>query len=63
MRISLHPVLTEEEVRTIAGAVHEVLDNYEHWQEEYIFDPRTAEFHHRSWKPQLPDLRRDFRPW
>lgn len=63
VRISLHPVLTEEEVETIAAAVHEVLDNYERWQEDYIFDPRTAEFQHRSWKPQLPDLSRDFRPW
>ncbi len=63
VRISLHPVLSEEEVDSIAAAVHEVLDNYDRWQEEYIFDPRTAEFHHRSWKPVLPDLRRDFRPW
>ena len=63
VRISLHPILSEEEVRAIAAAVHETLDNYERWQEDYIFDARTAEFHHRSWKPQLPDLRRDFRPW
>ena len=63
VRISLHPILTEEEVDTIAAGVLEVLDNYERWQEDYIFDPRTAEFHHRSWKEQLPDLRRDFRPW
>ncbi len=63
VRISLHPILTEEEVGTIAAAVHEVLDNYERWQEEYIFVPRTAEFRHRNWKEQVPDLRRDFRPW
>ena len=63
VRISLHPILSEEEVRAIAAAVHETLDNYERWQEDYIFDARTAEFHHRTWKPQLPDLRRDFRPW
>jgi selenocysteine lyase/cysteine desulfurase len=63
VRISLHPILTEEEVDAIAAAVHEVLDNYDRWQQDYVFDPRTAEFHHRSWKPQLPDLRKDFRPW
>ena len=63
VRISLHPILTEDEVDTIAGGVHEVLDNYDRWQEDYVFDPRTAEFHHRSWKEQVPDLRKDFRPW
>ena len=63
VRISLHPILTEQEVEAIAAAVHEVLDNYDRWQEEYIFDPRTAEFRHRSWKEQVPDLRRDFQPW
>ena len=63
VRISLHPVLTDEEAGFIAAAVHEVLDNYDRWQDEYVFDPRTAEFHHRSWKEQVPDLRRDFRPW
>ncbi len=50
VRISLHPVLSEEEVSFIAAAVHEVLDNYERWQEDYILDPHTAEFHHRNWK-------------
>jgi selenocysteine lyase/cysteine desulfurase len=63
VRISLHPILTEEEVLQIAAAVHEVLDNYENWQKDYILEPRTAEFHHRSWQEPLPDLRRDFRPW
>ncbi len=63
VRISLHPTLSEEEVNVIAAAVHEVLDNYERWQEDYVLDPHTAEFHHRNWKNQVPDLRRDFRPW
>lgn len=63
VRISLHPILTGEEVGTIAAAVHEVLDNYDRWQDDYIFVPRTAEFRHRNWKEQVPDIRKDFRPW
>ena len=63
VRISLHPTLTGEEVTTIAAAVHSVLDNYDHWQQDYIFEPKTGEFHHRSWKNPVADLRRDFRPW
>lgn len=63
VRISLHPTLTDEEVTTIAAAVHIVLDNYDHWQEDYVFEPKTGEFHHRTWKSQVADLRRDFHPW
>ena len=63
VRISLHPTLTVEEVETIAAAVHAVLDNYDQWQQEYVFEPKTGEFHHRTWKNQIADLRRDFRPW
>ena len=63
VRISLHPIMTEDEVLQIAAAVHEVLDNYDRWQEDYILEPRTAEFHHRNWTPRLPDLSRDFQPW
>ena len=61
VRISLHPTLTEEEVTTIAASVHAVLDNYDHWQQDYIFEPKTGEFHHRSWKSPVMDLRRDFK--
>jgi selenocysteine lyase/cysteine desulfurase len=63
VRISLHPTLTTEEVTTIAAAVHSVLDNYDRWQQDYIFEPKTGEFHHRSWKNSLANLRSDFRPW
>jgi selenocysteine lyase/cysteine desulfurase len=63
VRISLHPTLTNEEVLAIATAVHSVLDNYEQWQQDYIFEPKTGEFHHRFWKNPVMDLRRDFHPW
>ena len=63
VRLSLHPTMTEEEVAFIAEAVHEVLEKYEHWQQDYIFVPKTGEFHHRSWKKPVDDLRGDFKPW
>jgi len=63
VRISLHPTLTVEEVTTIAESVHTVLNNYDRWQQDYIFEPKTGEFHHRTWKNQVADLRRDFHPW
>ncbi|MEI6614693.1 MAG: aminotransferase class V-fold PLP-dependent enzyme, partial [Chrysiogenales bacterium] len=63
VRISLHPTMTEEEVTTIAESVHTVLDNYGRWQQDYIFEPKTGEFHHRTWKKSADDLRSDFRVW
>ena len=63
VRISLHPTLIEEEVTTIAESVHTVLDNYDRWQQDYVFEPKTGEFHHRSWKNPAADLRRNFHPW
>ena len=32
------------------NAVHAVLDNYDRWQQDYVFEPKTGEFHHRTWK-------------
>jgi selenocysteine lyase/cysteine desulfurase len=63
VRISLHPTMTGEEMAFIADSIHAVLDNYERWQQDYVFEPQTGEFHHRSWKRQPTDLRRDFKPW
>ena len=63
VRISLHPTLTVEEVTTIAESVHTVLNNYDRWQQDYIFELKTGEFHHRTWNNQVADLRHDFHPW
>lgn len=63
VRISLHPTLTADEVSAIAAAVHAVLDNYERWQQDYVFEPATGEFHHRAWKKPPADLRLDFQPF
>ena len=63
VRLSLHPTMTEDEVSVIAEAVHAVLDNYDRWRQDYIFDSKTGEFHHRTWKKPQADLHRDFQPW
>ncbi|MBN2399995.1 MAG: aminotransferase class V-fold PLP-dependent enzyme [Candidatus Aminicenantes bacterium] len=62
VRISLHPTMNEAEVSAIAEAVHQVMDNYERWQQDYTFIPKTGEFRHRTWKKKMDDLRRDFKP-
>ncbi|GIX35358.1 MAG: hypothetical protein KatS3mg126_1137 [Lysobacteraceae bacterium] len=56
VRVSLHPVMTDEEVVYIARAIHEVMRHYHDWKHEYRFDPATGEFHHRHFMPRYPDL-------
>lgn len=44
VRISLHPVMTDEEVRYIGRAVAEVMDHYEEWKQDYEFCRDSGEF-------------------
>lgn len=39
IRISLHPTLTEEEVRFIGDGVAELAENYKEWSQKYNFEP------------------------
>jgi selenocysteine lyase/cysteine desulfurase len=62
VRLSLHPVMTLEEVEAIAEAVRQVLSHYEEWSRDYAFDPQTAEFRLGAYSPEKIDLGRDFSP-
>ena len=42
IRISLHPVMTEEETDYISDAIEALADNYRQWGKRYIFDPSRA---------------------
>ncbi len=61
VRISLHPTMTAGEIAAIADAVLQVLDHYAEWSADYTFDPRTAEFTHRSAPPPAIDIAAAFR--
>lgn len=47
IRISLHPVMTDEEADYIVNSVAEIARNHKKWQEEYLYDKHTNEFRHR----------------
>ncbi len=44
VRVSLHPIMTDEEVLFISDAIHAVIDNIVAWSEGYQFDKTTGEF-------------------
>ncbi len=45
IRISLHPTMTDAAILHIIEGINSTLENYNAWQDEYDFDPKTAEFH------------------
>ncbi|MEZ0129450.1 aminotransferase class V-fold PLP-dependent enzyme [Flavobacterium sp. LBUM151] len=44
VRLSLHPIMTNDEVLFISDAINEVVLNYKHWQKDYQYNPATNEF-------------------
>jgi selenocysteine lyase/cysteine desulfurase len=48
VRVSLHPVMTMEEVDYFISALKAVIENQAEWKKDYIYDPKKNEFEHRS---------------
>ena len=44
VRLSLHPVLLDEEVEYICHAIREIVGNIDEWREDYQYNPKTNEF-------------------
>jgi selenocysteine lyase/cysteine desulfurase len=55
VRVSLHPVLTDDEVRYFLHALKEVVANHSEWGKDYIYNPKKNEFEHRSVAGLTPD--------
>lgn len=61
VRISIHPTMSEEEVRLVGRSVVRVVQNYKDWGKDYEFDKLTGEFNPRNPIP-VPDLLASFHP-
>lgn len=44
VRLSLHPIMTNDEVLFISNAIHEVVVYYKYWQKDYRYNRVTNEF-------------------
>lgn len=44
VRLSIHPMMTDEEVHYIVDAVREAIKNISTWQDDYVYDPSSNEF-------------------
>ncbi len=48
VRLSLHPVMTDEEINFILKAIREIAENFEEWSDDYIYNKHTNEFFHKD---------------
>ncbi|HMO34194.1 MAG TPA: aminotransferase class V-fold PLP-dependent enzyme [Lacibacter sp.] len=48
VRMSIHPVMTDEEVTCILDAIEQVALHYADWKKDYVYDPQTNEYHHAT---------------
>jgi len=48
IRISLHPIMTNEEIYQIIHAVRSIATAKETWEKDYVYDETKNEFYHRN---------------
>jgi len=46
VRMSIHPIMTNEEIEVIINAIAAVISNHEEWSQDYKYDSLTNEYHH-----------------
>jgi selenocysteine lyase/cysteine desulfurase len=52
IRMSIHPVMANEEVAYIIDALKEIVRNYEKWGKEYIYNAHANEYVHKNYDPK-----------
>lgn len=53
VRMSVHPVMTNEEITYMLDAIEQVAIHYTEWKNDYIYEPDTNEYHHQSFKDEI----------
>lgn len=56
IRMSIHPTMTDQEVKFICDTLEELADNLEEWQKEYHYNPSTNEFEHIKMPSKMEGL-------
>ena len=47
IRLSLHPVMTNDEVLFMANAIKQLAENHVQWADDYTYNGITNEFEHK----------------
>ena len=46
VRWSLHPTMTDHEVRYIVEDIAQIVENIDSWKQDYVYHPRKNEYSH-----------------
>ncbi len=49
VRMSINPVMTNEEIEFVCNAIKQVSENCSEWKKDYVYDEKSNEFYHRDW--------------
>lgn len=60
VRLSLHPTMTDDELKYITNALNQIANNYQDWQNDYIYSNKTNEYNHKTFKGRSEE---DLKPW
>lgn len=60
IRMSVHPVMTDEEIHFILDAIEQLALHYNEWKQEYVYEPDTNEYHHQTFKEKTVNLVNDW---
>jgi selenocysteine lyase/cysteine desulfurase len=44
VRFSIHPIMTDEEIRTFIQAIREIIVNVDEWKKDYVYDPASNDY-------------------
>ncbi|MDH5597734.1 MAG: aminotransferase class V-fold PLP-dependent enzyme, partial [Cyclobacteriaceae bacterium] len=47
VRLSIHPIMTNEEIHYIVDSIHSIVENHHEWVKEYEYHPKTNEYYHK----------------
>jgi selenocysteine lyase/cysteine desulfurase len=47
VRMSIHPTMTNDEIRLIVQAVEEIVQNIQSWKDDYVYDIHKNEYYHK----------------
>lgn len=48
VRISIHPVMTNDEAHLLVDACRQVADHWEEWADDYVYNPSSNEYDHKE---------------
>ena len=60
VRLSLHPVMTNEEALFISDAIKQLAENHNEWSKDYSYNGKTNEFEHRDFSNLEEDIVKDW---